>query len=94
MLLSHQLTIYEKKNQTYQYLFYDYHVFYISATVWDTSTSISNSIVFLHILLDPRKESRFDISNPRETFVLIQLLEIDFRTSLFSDISCAKRENF
>ena len=32
----------------YQYLFYDYHLVYILATVWDTSTSISDFTVFQH----------------------------------------------
>ena len=47
---------------------------------------------FLHTVLDPLKQSRLDFSNPKETFVRIQLLEIDYRRSLFSDISCTKRE--
>ena len=44
---SHQLTNYEKESQMYLNLFYDYHLVYILAIVWDTSTSISNSAVFL-----------------------------------------------
>ena len=38
----------KNKIQMYQYLFYDYHLVYILATVWDTSTSISNFAVFQH----------------------------------------------
>ena len=75
-LISLQFT---KKNQMYQYLFYDYHLVYILATVWDTSMSISNSAVFLHTVLDPLK------SNSKQTFVWIQLLGIDYGRSLFSD---------
>ena len=61
----------------HQYLFYDHHLVYILATVWDTSMSISNSANFLHTVLDPLKQSRLDFSNPKQTFVRIQLLEID-----------------
>ena len=57
-------------------MFYDYHLVYILATVWDTSTSISDSSVFLHTVLDPLEQSRLGFSNPKETFVRIQLLEI------------------
>ena len=57
--ISLQLT---KKNQKYQYLFYDYYLVHILATVWDTSTSILNSAVFLHTALDPLKQSRFDFT--------------------------------
>ena len=61
----------------YQHLFYDYHLVYILATVLGTSTSISNSAVFLHTVLDPLKQSRLDFSNAKQTFVRIQLFEID-----------------
>ena len=89
---SHPLAVYEKNPQTYQYLFYDYHLVYILATVWDTSTSISNSAVFLHIVLDPLKQRRPDFSQPKKTFVRIQLLEIKCWKSFYSDIICCKRE--
>ena len=86
-----------KKNQMYQYSFTkkkksNVSIFvlwlsyvHILATVWDTSMPISNSAVFQHTVLDPLKQSRFDFSNPKQTFVRIQLLEIDYGRSLFSD---------
>ena len=52
----------------------DYHLVYIFATVWDTSISISNFAVFLHIVLDPLKQSRLPFSNPKESFVQFRLL--------------------
>ena len=61
----------------YQYLFYGYHLVYILVTVPDTSTLISNSPVFPHAVLNPLKQSRLDFSHPKETFVRIQLLELD-----------------
>ena len=56
----------------------------------DTSTSISNSPVSLHTALDPFKQSRLDISNPKQTFVHIQLLETDYGKYLFSDLLVPK----
>ena len=38
--------------------------------------SISNSTFFIHSVLDPFKQNRLDFSNPKQTFVWIQLLEI------------------
>ena len=35
--------------------------------------------------IDRLEQSRFDFSNPKQTFVRIQLLEIDYGRSLFSD---------
>ena len=37
----------------YQYLFYDYYIVHILATVWDTSTSTLNFAVFLQTVVDP-----------------------------------------
>ena len=54
--------------------------------------SISNSAAFPHTILDSLKQSRLDFSNSKQTFVRIQLLEIDCGRFLFSDISCAKQE--
>ena len=54
-------------------------------TVSDTTTSISKSAVFLQTVLDPLKQSRRDFSNTKQIFVRIQLLEIDYGRSLFSD---------
>ena len=82
------LNFMKNKIQMYQYLFYDYYLVYILATVWDTSTSISNFTVFQHTVLNLLKQSRLDFSNPKQTFVRIQLLEIDCGRSLFSDIIC------
>ena len=79
-----------KKNQFYQYLFYDYHLVFILATVGDTSTSISNSLVSLHTIYDPFKHSRLDFSNPKQTFVHIQLLATDYGKSLFSGLFVPK----
>ena len=42
-----------KKFEMHQYLFFDYHLVYILAIVWDTSMSVLNSAVFLHTILDP-----------------------------------------
>ena len=56
----------------------------------DTSTSISNSPVSLHTALDPFKQSRLDFSNPKQTFVQIQLLETDYGKYLFSDLLVPK----
>ena len=53
----------------YQYLFHGYHLVSILVTVRDTSASISNSPVFPHTILNPLKQSRLDISNPKQTFV-------------------------
>ena len=78
----------KEKIQMYQYLLYDYHLVHTLATVWDTSTSISNSAVFLHIVLDLVKQSRFDFSNHKQTFVRIQLIEIDYKRSLFQIHLC------
>ena len=75
----------KKDFQIYQYFFYDYHLVYILATMWDTATSISNSAVFLQTVLDPLKQSKLDFSNTKQIFVRIQLLEIDYGRSLFSD---------
>ena len=74
----------------YLYLLYDYHLVYILATLWDTSMSMSNYAVLLHTVLDPLKQSRLDFSNPKQTFVRIQLLETECGKSLFSHIICAK----
>ena len=60
-------------------------LFSLSSLIWDTSTPISNSAVFQHTVLDPLKQSRFDFSNPKQTFVQIQLLEIDYGRFVFSD---------
>ena len=61
----------------------------------DTSTSISNSAVFLHTVLYPLKQSRLDFTNPKQTFVRIQSFEIDWGRSHFLDISYAKpKQNF
>ena len=79
-----------KKNQIYQYLFYDYHPVYILATVGDTSTSVSNSPVSLHTVLDPFKHSSLDFTNPKQTFVQIQLLATDYGKSLFSGLFVPK----
>ena len=70
MLLQSSAYSLRKKIQIYQYLFYDYHLFYILVTVWDTSTSISNSAVFLYTALDPLKQKRLDFSNPKQTCVI------------------------
>ena len=37
----------------YQYLFYDYYIVHILATVCDASTSTLNFAVFLHTVVDP-----------------------------------------
>ena len=71
-----------------QYVFHDYHLVYILTTVWDTSTSISNSALFLNTILDPLKQSRLDSSNPKRTFV--RILEIDYGKTLFSDLFVPK----
>ena len=42
----------KNKIQMYQYLFYDYHLVYVLATVCDTSTSISDFTIFLHTVLN------------------------------------------
>ena len=54
-----------KNIQMYQYFFYDYHLVYILATVRDASTSISNSAVFLHTVLDSLKQRRLDFRSPK-----------------------------
>ena len=59
--------LWKKKIQMCRYLFYDYHLVYILATVWDTSTSISNFVVFLNTIFDSLKQSRLDFSNPKQT---------------------------
>ena len=71
----------------YQHLFYNYHLIYILAPVWDTSTSISNPSGFLYTVLDPIKQSTLDFTNPKQTFVRMQLLEVDCGSSHFF---CAK----
>ena len=58
----------------YQYMFYDYYLVYILDTVWDTSTSISNSGVLLYPVFDPLKQCRLDFSSPKQTFAGIWLL--------------------
>ena len=73
-------------------LFYDYHLVYILAAVWDTSMSTSNSAVFQHTVLNPIEQSRLDFSEPKQTLAQIQLLENNCGSSLFSDIIFAKRE--
>ena len=66
----------------------------ISLVVWrqceKKSTSISGSAAFLHTVLGSLKQSKLEFSNPKSTFVLIHLLEIDCTRSL-SDIIFAKR---
>ena len=74
----------------YQHLFYNYHLIYILAPVWDTSTSISNLSGFLYTVLDPLKQSALDFTNPKQTFVRMQLLEVDCGSSHFSGSICAK----
>ena len=74
----------------YQHLFYNYHLIYILAPVWDTSTSISNPSGFLYTVLDPLKQSALDFTNPKQTFVRMQLLEVDCGSSHFSGSICAK----
>ena len=74
----------------YQHLFYNYHLIYILAPVWDTSTSISNPSGFLYTVLDPLKQSALDFTNPKQTFVRMQLLEVGCGSSLFSGSICAK----
>ena len=79
-------------NKMYQSLFYDYQLVYILVTIRDISTSVLNFAVLVYTVLDPLKQSELDFSNPKQTLVGIQLLETDCGRSLFSDISCAKRE--
>ena len=64
-----------RKFQMYQYLFYDYRLVYILGTVWDTSTSISNSAIFLHTSLDRLKQSRLDFSNSKQTLLKFNYLK-------------------
>ena len=47
--------------------------------------SILNSAVFLDTTFNPLLESRFEFSDPKQTFVQIQFLEISYGRSLFSD---------
>ena len=91
MLLQSSVYNLRKKIQMYQYLFYDYQPVYIFATVWHTSTSLSNSSVFLQTVHDTLKQSRLDFSNLKQTFVRIQLLEIECGTSLFKYSLCLTR---
>ena len=76
----------------YQYLLYDYRLVYILVAVWDKLTSISNSTVFLHTVLDPLKQSWLDFSNTKQILARIQLLEIDCGGSFFLDIICGKQK--
>ena len=56
--------------------------------------SISNSTFFTHSVLYPFKQNRLDFSNPKQTFVWIQLLEIWLqKVSLFRYQLCQTRVN-
>ena len=54
------------------------------------SLSISNSNDFLHTFLNPLTQTKFDFNSRKQTFVCIQLVEMDFGRSFFPDIICAK----
>ena len=69
---------------------------------WSFSLYFGDSVRYINVnfkfrcfstyCLDPLKQSRLDFSNPKQTFIRIQLLEINCERSLFSGISFVKRK--
>ena len=88
---SHQFKLYEKQNSNVSIF-----VLLLPSSLYFSDSVRYNNFnfkfhCFQHTVLNLLKQSRLDFSNPKQTFARIQLLEIDCRRSLFSDIICDKR---